>query len=277
MQKRIAVLGGDARSAALARLLSEDGYTVGVWGLPDAPQPLAPEQFAAADIVILPVPLSCEEGFLNSCERLSLDELWKLLCPGQRIYAGSVSNTARASAARHGLALLDYFANEELAVRNAIPTAEGAIETAMAALPVTLHRTPCLVVGFGRIGKLLAHRLRGLGAEVAVSARRRDDLAWIDAFGYRPVPLRTLPEEISGYRVLFNTVPQPILGAELLEKVRRDCVLVELASRAGIDEADAHRQGLCCIRAGGLPGKYAPETSAHIIQNILYQMWEDSQ
>ena len=41
-----------------------------------------------------------------------------------------------------------------------------------------------LVIGYGRVGRLLAHRLKGLGARVTVSARSFRDLAWIEAYGY---------------------------------------------------------------------------------------------
>ena len=55
-------------------------------------------------------------------------------------------------------------------IANAVPTAEGAVQLAMEELPITLHGARVLVVGFGRVGKLTAHRFRALGARVSVAA-----------------------------------------------------------------------------------------------------------
>lgn len=138
-----------------------------------------------ADIIVLPLPAE-KNGYLSGTE-LTMESLLRSLRREHRIFAGNVGNDASTLAQALGLTITDYFASEELSVRNAIPTAEGAIEAAMKHTSVTLHGTPCLVLGFGRIGKVLAHDLSALGAKVSVSARKRSDLAWIDAFGYAPL------------------------------------------------------------------------------------------
>ena len=131
------------------------------------------------------------------------------------------------------------------------------------------------IIGFGRIGKLLAHRLRGLGAEVTVSARRLDDLAWIDAFGYRGLRTNRLAGRLGSFRVVFNTVPHIVLTEELLRELPRECVLLELASQPGFDRAAAEARGLKCIAAPGLPGRAAPETAARAIKLTLEKIWEE--
>ena len=130
-------------------------------------------------------------------------------------------------------------------------------------------------IGFGRIGKLLAHRLRGLGAEVTVSARRLDDLAWIDAFGYRGLRTNRLAGRLGSFRIVFNTVPNMVLTEELLRELPRECVLLELASQSGFDRAAAEARGLKCIAAPGLPGRAAPETAARAIKLTLEKIWEE--
>lgn len=274
MERSIAVLGGDKRMALLARMLSADGYRVQVWGpIFGAETEGFFTQVLAADTLILPVPLS-RGGMLTGTE-LTLHELFSRLRPEQRLYAGGVKSADREAAAAFGLTLTDYLTREELAVRNSVPTAEGAIEAAMAATDVTLCGTPCLILGFGRIGKLLAHRLRALGAEVTVSARRMDDLAWIDAFGYRSVHASRLSGKLGGMRVVFNTVPHQLLTQELLGELPHSCVLIELASQSGFDRRAAEALGLTCIALPGLPGKAAPETAARAIKLTLEKLWEE--
>lgn len=276
MDETIALLGGDARQAALARLLLRDGHSVRTWGLADAPNETELADAARAQRVLLPAPLAGEGGRLRGTELL-LSRLWLLFTPAQRLYAGSVRPQEAAAAAAHGLTLVDCFAREELSVRNAVPTAEGALETAMAHLPITLHGTACLVVGFGRIGKLLAHRLHGMGAQVTVSARKRSDLAWIDAFGYRAVRTDTLFGELGRFRVIFNTVPHRLFDAASLTQTTADCLLIELASVDGFDAAAAQALGRTLLYARGLPGKTAPETAACALRDTLYQIWREEE
>ena len=261
--------------AYLARMLADDGYEVRSWCLDGAPNEGTPTEAMAAERIVLPVPLQ-REGKLNGT-KLPMGELWPRLNASQRIYAGAVSAEDRERAELMGLSVVDYFTDEALAVKNAVPTAEGALAAAMEHLSVTLHGSPCLVVGFGRIGKLLACDLAGLGARVSVSARRFDDFAWIDAFGDRALHTERLTGKLGGFRAVFNTVPHMVLGDALLSELRPDCVLIELASQPGIDAAAAQARKLHYVKAAGLPGKVAPETAASAIRDTLYKMWKEEE
>lgn len=269
----VGFLGGDARMVFLANMLAADGFKVRSWCLAGAPNEGTPSEALAADRVVLPVPLQ-KEGKLNGT-KMPLGELWPRLNATQRIYAGAVPAAAWEQAELLGLRLTDYYADETLAVKNAVPTAEGAIAAAMEHLPVTLHGAPCLVVGFGRVGRVLAHDLAALGALVSVSARRFDDFAWIDALGYSALHTERLAGKLGAYRAIFNTVPAMVLSAGLLGELRRDCVLIELASCDGIDAEAARVKRLDYVKAGGLPGKAAPETAALALKETLYRIWED--
>jgi len=259
--------------AYLAGMLAEDGYAVRSWRLTGAPNAVGPGDALAAERIVLPVPLQ-KGGKLNGTE-LPLGELWPRLSAAQRVYAGAVPAAAREQAGLLGLRVVDYCDDEALAVKNAVPTAEGAIALAMEHLSVTLHGAPCLVVGFGRIGKLLARGLAALGAQVSVSARRDADLAWIDALGFRALHTERLAGTLGVFRVIFNTVPHPVLPDALLAELRRGCVLIELASRSGVDAEAARARGLDYVPAGGLPGKTAPETAAQALKEALYRIWKD--
>ncbi len=267
----IGFLGGDARMARLAALLAADGYAVKAWGLAGAPEG-KPSEAASAARVILPMPLA-ESGCLRGTA-LPLSELWPRLDPTRPVYAGAVPETERVRAEALGLRVTDYCADEALAIKNAVPTAEGALALAMEHLDTTLRGAPCLVVGFGRIGKLLARGLAALGARVSVSARKASDLAWIASLGYAPLRTDGLSGTLGAFRIVFNTVPAMVLTEAMLCELRRDCVLIELASKPGVDTEAARLLGLDYVKAGGLPGKAAPETAALALREALYRIWE---
>ncbi len=259
--------------AYLASLLARDGWAVRSWCLAGAPGETRPSEAMEAPRLVLPAPLE-KDGTLNGTG-MPLSELWPRLRAGQRVYAGAASAAAREAAERHGLRLTDYMEDEALAVENAVPTAEGALAAAMERMSVTLHGAPCLVLGFGRIGKLLSRDLAALGARVSVAARRPESLAWAEALGYAPLHTRRLTGELGGFRAVFNTVPAPVLDAALLRELPRGCVLIELASRPGIDAEAAETLGITLVKAGGLPGKVAPETAAHALRRALYRIWKE--
>ena len=275
MEMCFGIVGGDRRQAELARLLMADGHTVCSCGLKvwDAPGEGALESALNADVVILPLPLCKEEGVLN-CEACAMTtrELFRRLRPEQKILAGQVMPQQQNEAQEFGLVLEDYFLREELAVANAAATAEAAVRVAMEHVERALLGMDCLVLGFGRIGKLLSHRLAGMGARVTATARKPEDLAWIRAYGFRAEETMDLDGKLGRYGVIFNTVPHPVLGARLLEQLNPGCLCVDLASKQGIDLAAAEAMGISNLWARALPGRFLPCTAAEAIRDAVYYM-----
>jgi dipicolinate synthase subunit A len=160
-----------------------------------------------------------------------------------------------------------------LAVLNAVATAEGAIQLAMEETAITICRAKVLVIGFGRIGKILAHRLKGLGAHVTVAARSYADFAWIRAYGYENANTLSLEGTLGRYDIVINTVPARVLGEERLRELSKDCLCMDLASKpGGMDFAAASKLGIKAIWALSLPGEVAPITSGSIIKEAIYNI-----
>lgn len=271
------VIGGDLRQARLAELFQLDGHTVHTYALELAsPAPPQEENLSGAelaDCVVLPLPLCADAGMLNaplSPRRHALAEILDALRPGQLLCAGKPDAQALSMARERGLVLHDYFAREELAMANAVPTVEGAIQIAMEELPVTLHDTRTLVIGCGRLGRLLALRMQALGARVSVSARKWADLAWAQACGFGAEQTGHLDEWLCGYELIVNTVPARVLGEAQLAALREGALVIDLASRpGGVDMDAAQRLGVRAIWALSLPGKVAPVTAGKAIQTTI--------
>lgn len=199
-------------------------------------------------------------------------DLFQRLRPEQRILAGQVKAQQHGEGKRYGLVLEDYFLREELTVANAAATAEAAVQIAMEQLEHTLLGMECLVLGFGRIGKLLSHRLTGMGARVTATARKAEDLAWIRAYGFQAEETTDLDGKLGTYGVIFNTVPHPVLGTQLLSQLKTGCLCVDLASQQGIDLAAAEELGLPALWARSLPGRFLPCTAAETIRDTVYHI-----
>lgn len=286
--RAFAVIGGDLRQVCLARQLAADRHEVFTYANEAREHSPAdksikevahPSALPRGCVVVLPLPAVAEGGLLSaplSKVKISINELLDTLAPGTPVMAGMVRDELAKAAAERGLRLVDYFEREELAVANAAATAEAAIALAADNLPVTLGTSRALVVGFGRIGKLLTLGLRGLGCRVSASARKYEDLAWIEAFGARAVRTESVADLAQDYDVIFNTVPSRVLGRDALERVKRDAVVIDLASKPGGLDFDAARElGVNVIWALSLPGKTSPITAGAIIRDSIYNILYD--
>ena len=273
MKQTIGLIGGDRRQAELAGLLAQDGHPVRTYGLEEwLPESgCALEQAAAAGGSPLPPPLCREPGILNCCGRtVSTAEVFRLLRPDALVLGGQIQAAQRAEAS--GVVLHDYFRREEVTVANAAATAEAALRVAMEHSGESLLGMECLVLGFGRIGKLLCSRLHGLGARVTAAARKPADLAWIRAYGWQPLEITRLDGALGAFHLVYNTVPAQILDRPLLLQLPRRSLCVELASVPGIDLTAAEELGLSCVWARSLPGRMVPRTAAEILHRAVRQI-----
>jgi dipicolinate synthase subunit A len=194
----------------------------------------------------------------------------------QLFTAGRISEKILHLAQVYNVFTVDIFAREEMAVLNAIPTAEGALQIAMEEMPITLHSSNVLVLGFGRIGKTLAKLLSALGANVFVEARKYSDIAWIRSNRYNPVLLNELENFIQDMDVIYNTIPSLVIDEKHLLKVRKESLIIDLASKpGGVDFKRAGELGVRTIWALSLPGKVAPITAAKYIKDTVYNVIEE--
>lgn len=276
------VVGGDLRCAYLAGLLAADGYKVITTGFDSTDLPPCvtgctnPAQAVAlADFVILPLPVSTDGSNINapfSRVRITLDQVLNAVRPTQKLVGGAITKEVYAEVNKRGLEIYDYLNREELAVYNAVPTAEGAIQLAMEELPITLSGSHCLITGYGRVGRTLSRLLVALGAHVTVGARRFSDLAWADSQGCTTVELQHLADA-GDFDVIFNTIPALVFDYNILSEMDKSTLLIDLASRpGGVDFNAATELQIKTIWALSLPGRVAPKTSGQIIKNTILNM-----
>lgn len=234
------VVGTEAASHAI-RLIHKEGIPI-----IDHPAPEITH-------LLLDVPSFAADGSLRSggdvekiLERLPLDIT---------VAGGNLEHPALA-----GYRRLDFLLDENYLAQNAAITADCALQVAAPLLKTTFADTPTLIFGWGRIGKCLAQILKSIGAPVTVAARKEKDRAMIRALGCNAAQIG---EELSGFRLVFNTVPEEIVHHRL-----PGCVKIDLASRKGIPGDDV-------VWARGLPGIYAPESSGRLIAETFLRRYKE--
>jgi dipicolinate synthase subunit A len=268
------VVGGDERQIRLTRLLLQDGHKVYTWGIGQDSAKSLDEAVAKAECVIWPLPLLTKAGMLNIAGGSYPPTVVSDAMRGDQIgIGGRIPLWLLEQAHDNGITLVDYVKREDFSIANAVPSAEGAVQLAMEQTEHTIHRSNCLIIGFGRIGKVLARLMNALGACVTVSARKTEDFCWCDACGYKKSDTRTLEGTLDGFDIIFNTVPSMVLGDTRLARIKPGALIIDLASNpGGVDFKAAKKRGINCHWALALPGKVAPESAAAILRDTVYQI-----
>lgn len=162
-----------------------------------------------------------------------------------------------------GYETVDFLKDEVYLCENAYITAECALDVAFPYLGRTIRGCPVLIIGWGRIGKCLGQLLKNIGADVTIAARNPANRAMAHALGFHTMGIAELA--VNHFRLIYNTVPAPVVSREQLEHCHEDCIKIELASKDGMDGDDI-------IIARGLPGVHMPESSGKLIADTFLRL-----
>lgn len=250
---RYIAIGGDKRMQGAALAAQRAGWE-GEWmqdgNITDA---------EPCDLILLPWPHSFREEKLvvQPPHRGKEKEAVLRRLPKARLCLHG--SGAAAAELAHAADAFDPSEDELFLRRNAQLTAEGAICRAMQRMERALLGSTCLITGYGRIGQELAARLCAMGAFVVVCARSEMQMRASHAVGAHPVPLTEIAQAAAAADLILGTVPATVLDAQALCGVRRDTLILELASEPyGVDMEAATRLGLNISIERGIPGRYAP-------------------
>ena len=285
MRYKFAIIGGDLRTIKLAVMLAKEQNQVYVYGLEKAEElkniknieqcESIKKTIQEVEIVIGPIPFSSNGKTINmpfSDKEISIREMMHVI-NAKVLIAGGITPEVYEMANDEYIEIIDIMKREELAVLNTIATAEGTIQVAIENTNKIIHGSEILILGFGRIGKVLARKLAGLSAKVTCAARKDEDLAWIQAYGHKATNINSIGENLKLYDIIINTVPHIILNEERLKYIKKDCLLIDLASNpGGIDKKSVKDNKLKFVWALSLPGKVAPITTAEFIKDTIYNI-----
>ena len=282
------MLGGDQREIEMVRCLAGLGgqiYTVGHLSYAECPSVIRteslgsyPDTLPEVDVIVAPMSHTDQLGQIKAVPDQGVvikidDELLQRFPSGTPLFIGMARPIVRELAERHRLQLIETAEDDEIAIFNSIPTAEGAIQIAMEELPITIHGSRSLVIGMGRCGLTLARMLHGLGARVCAVARNAAQLARAAEMGLETAGLGELGEAVKDADVVFNSVPALLLTREVLQQTARGALIVDIASApGGVDYTAATELGIKAILALGLPGKVAPITAGQVLGRCLPRM-----
>lgn len=119
----------------------------------------------------------------------------------------------------------------------------------------------------------MARMLMALGAKVSVYARREEQLAKAECIGCSAVTEEALVGKLGEVDVIVNTVPATLFDRRRLMRIKKECLLIDLASKAGVEDMElAASVGVRVIWALSLPGRTAPVSAGRIIGKTIENM-----
>jgi len=279
MALNIGIFGGDKRQVYMASTLLNKGYTVYTYKLFEKIEHKnhtalnsLEELMKKCRVLIGPIPLTKDLVTISSGSPGSSNDktIAHYLNKEHMLIGGVIPKEIRVICEEKGVFCYDLMDSDKVAIMNAIATAEGTIMEAIRSSNINLHKSNCLVLGYGRCGKVLAAKLKGLDANVTVAARNEDDLAYAYASGFSAVHIKDIKSLLPSFHFIFNTIPALILDQECLKNVSKDVVIIDIASApGGVDFEYALNHGINAKLCLGIPGKVSPKTSADILVNEI--------
>lgn len=287
-----AVIGGDMRQVYLAEELIRCKNHICHFALCDSPDKHCFSDIsfvtAASSVeeacnlsayIVVPIPLCRNGSFINQNafdEHISVDLIFSNLKAGQSLFGGCIPEEQKASALKKGVRVFDLMEDSSLSYFNTIATAEGAICEAIQKSPRNLHHSSCAILGYGKCGRTLCQYLKGMSCRTYVAARREESRAQSALISDETGTIEEFASHAGEFDFIFNTIPAAVITCGILKKVKPSVTIIDIASApGGVDFKAAQKLGLTASLCPGLPGKYAPASSAMVIKETIERILKE--
>lgn len=282
--RNVIILGGDERFYYFAKVLASNKCSVTTYGvcrgeeLSEEAVKVCTEyencNISGADYLVLPIPVTTDGKTIstnNGVEKIKIMKLAQDLRQGQTVLGGIIPPELRAACEEKKVRIIDFMKLGTIAEKNAVATAEGAMAEAIIASPINIQGSEILVIGFGKCGRVMAEKLKKVGGDVTVMARREEVRKEAEMLGLKSSPMfGQCGNECGKFDFVFNTVPAMVLPESVISQMSSDTLIIDIASKPGGTDFEACKKyGIDARLCLGLPGKYSPKTSAKILADVV--------
>lgn len=287
-----AVIGGDMRQVYLAEELACGSKSVCFYALCGTPakqlcftgaqicEAISLEAACQeAEYILCPIPFCRQEGLLNQSavnQELPVSEILSGMKSGQTFFAGCIPESFRLKAEDTGVKVFDLMQDTELSYFNTIAAAEGAVCEAISCSPVNLHQSLCAVLGYGKCGRTICHYLKGMYARVYAFSNEEKELAEAGLITEKTGLLKDFNALAGEFDFIFNTIPAQVINSEILKTIKPHTAIIDIASApGGVDYSAAKKLERRAVFCPGLPGKYAPYSSAKAVWKTIQKILQE--
>ncbi|MEI6101757.1 MAG: dipicolinate synthase subunit DpsA [Eubacteriales bacterium] len=269
------VIGGDERMAHLADLLQKK-HTVEVAcmeelnrsSITDDARML--ETLRESENIILPIPFTKDSVHIfapYSNKKVAYSVVLENLKQTQTLFYGAPGKPEGMVTCA---CMVNFLENEKYAANNARLTAEVLTGLMIAKYRFSPYRKNILVLGYGRIAKILSRILQGMCAHVTIAARKEGDINLAQALGLSSLHIGEIEKHMCRFDLIINTVPKCVVAEPELCAMKDGALLIEIASAPyGVDFEAAKALKKNVVIEQGLPGKYMPALEAEALARIV--------
>ena len=284
--KNIVIVGADIRQKHLFSALKKEGYKCSLFSnFKDFDKDEFYYFTEKCDVLILPLPASNVDGFLN-CNfenglKIKIGEILLHLNRGCTLIGNKFSDENKYICKAKKIRYIDIYADNDFVDANTIISAEGALFVLMSELEIMLRDATVGIVGYGRLGSAIAKLLLQFETRVCVMARRQDSLDEAAAVG---CDTSLIEKNTNTYKLtmpdckldaVFNTVEYPLFVKDTVKPSNGEPLYFELASgKGGFSDEFPENEQKRIIRPGSLPLKYAPKTAAELYAKCIIKILE---
>lgn len=230
------------------------------------------------DILIGPTPFSKDGINIDSADKFPKTAISDIINHPEYpkiIAGGNIPKYLIHEMSNFPVLFKDFMKDTEFTEINSRLTAEGLLKYIIENTSCSIENAKILIAGYGRCGKPIARKLSLLGGIIAVcdndalqaAAGKQQGYSFYDINGYTDTP--------ADFDFIINTIPSPVFKAPFLRKLKRDCVLFDIASApGGFDNDICQGLALKVIRCPGIPGKTAPRTSGTAMADSILSYLE---
>ncbi len=187
---------------------------------------------------------------------------------GAQVFCARATEEGKMLANSRDITLRFFNDSERFQAQNSRFTAEGALEIIIEHSKKSIGDCYCLILGFGRTGAALAKILGKL--DVAFDLVSTSSVRPAHAFAKAVLPIGNF--DFAKYDVVVNTVPSPIVSDKELMSMQKDCVYIDLASRAAINLDYAKHLGIDADVYPALPAKTCPVSAAKAMFDYIMEV-----
>lgn len=265
---RYAVIGGGMRFAHLASMLNEeDSAATGFFQEKAGGDRHLPGEIGKYSLIIANWPMR----FPLSEYEIRAEEVMENIEPGSVLL---LCGPKFPKEKRWDLQYVNLWADETLLQENAWITAQGAAASTLKRKKLPLKDANCAIIGYGRIGRSLCEILLGAGAKVTVVSRTENKRRLAEECGASSSDIACAAETFLKCDYVFSTPPETVLGEALLSSIKKETLLMDLASPPyGFDLEKAQSMGINACREPGLPDRFCPVSAARVLYHAI-RRWE---
>lgn len=242
---KIGMLGGDKREQEIARRAAATGAQVSACGFPWPEGGIPGVKHSNDPAVVLkdarfalfPIPGIAASGALfapaAAAPIIPDHALLSAMAPRAHIILGWGDDNLKAHAKALSITLHEYEWDRSLMLQRTPAIIEGLLRIVIENTAITIHNSTACVVGQGTIGAVLTRYLVALGAHTHVAARNPEQKAAAFVAGATPHALDELEALAPELDFVFSTVPSRVVGEDVLARLRKSALIVDLAAPPG--------------------------------------------